>query len=306
MPPAATPSAVGYTSATEEPFEFPNVWYQPALATQQSDPVFAAATSPQYVPVARPFNDVTYDHGGGYPSFGLYDVGSLHPGLLRRHTVHESHPMMAIGYGYCAQYETELAASFPHIMPAPHDLPTSFENGLMSPRQTTTSSSRTSITSLHTGPPPYSPIASGTYQNLTNFNTESPPISASSLLPVPYPYSPTTSDGSPTQKQITMPLQGEQPNKHGPDPIPDPIPCNALGCKAKFTGDYQKGNLKRHVKSCHPELVAQNGEIQRDLSKLKCSRCSFVFKRSDARKKHEYRAHRVGPRPSNKYRPTAL
>jgi hypothetical protein len=42
--------------------------------------------------------------------------------------------------------------------------------------------------------------------------------------------------------------------------IPEHMICYATpGCKAKFTGDYQRGNLMRHVKSCHPEFWARLG-----------------------------------------------
>jgi hypothetical protein len=300
MPYTATLSEAGYPFTNDETLECANRWFQLALPTQQSDAVFAVSTSPQCIPVARPFNDVTYDNIG-YPAPDPYDVGSLQPGLLRRHTVHAPHSLIATGHGYGTQHETGFAASFPQYEPSHRELPPSFENGLMSPQQTTTSSSRTSITSLDTGPPSYSPIALSTYQALTNFDPQSSPMSTSSLLGFSYPHSPSISDGSPT-----IPLAVEQPSINEPDPTPESIPCQVLGCKAKFTGDYQKGNLKRHVKSCHSELLAPNGEIQRDLSKLKCSRCSFVFKRSDARKKHEYRAHRVGLEPPKKYQTSSL
>ena len=66
-------------------------------------------------------------------------------------------------------------------------------------------------------------------------------------------------------------------------------------CGQTFKGYYQKANLKRHMKSIH----SRGGEISDDRV---CRCCGLKFRRSDARKKHEWRTHQLEEaRPTKKY-----
>ncbi|KAF2682629.1 hypothetical protein K458DRAFT_52789 [Lentithecium fluviatile CBS 122367] len=102
-----------------------------------------------------------------------------------------------------------------------------------------------------------------------------------------------------------MPQQDQEPTKithhdevlPSKDIQPDAIPANlrirrvfrkvltplSCGyCKMKFTGQYQKGNLTRHVRTFHVTTTAYN-----------CRTCPKTYLRDDARRKHEWKKHRA-------------
>ncbi|KAF2691260.1 hypothetical protein K458DRAFT_382828 [Lentithecium fluviatile CBS 122367] len=56
------------------------------------------------------------------------------------------------------------------------------------------------------------------------------------------------------------------------------LPCHL--CEIKFTGEYQRGNLKRHMKRFHGVITF-----------YKCRTCTKRYLRDDARKKHEWKKH---------------
>ncbi|KAF2447814.1 hypothetical protein P171DRAFT_232175 [Karstenula rhodostoma CBS 690.94] len=292
----ASPTEVGYTAATDQQFVDPTTWWQPASTPEHPNAVFTGTVIPQYIPITKPPNDLAFGHVKYSASVPL-DTRSFN----RRHTVHVP---QIIERSYGPQYDIDLAASFPTYMLADQSYPSNFESGLMSP-PSTTPSSRPSIASLNS----YSPTAPNICINQNNYNTQGFPMSTSEFPAGKYPYSPAISDISPTQSQLTQPPQIHQlegpydPESERIDkPLAETTFCYAEGCDSKFTGEYQKGNLKRHLKSNHPELLVKNGESPGDPEKLRCSCCPQLFKRSDARKKHEYRTHKVGPEPLRKPR----
>jgi hypothetical protein len=59
-----------------------------------------------------------------------------------------------------------------------------------------------------------------------------------------------------------------------------PLAC--IHCNIKFNGEYQKGNLKRHIKRFHGATVL-----------YKCRTCSASYYRDDARRKHEWKKHKA-------------
>ncbi|KAL5393523.1 hypothetical protein DPSP01_000338 [Paraphaeosphaeria sporulosa] len=297
-----------YAASIDQRFGNGNGWWPPILTTQQSDTGFTATVTPQYSPNTTSCDNLVFQNVG-FPSPNPCNVRSFHPDFPRRHTLSGPEP---IGYGYGIHHEIYAPESVPAFTLANYDVfnhqfsPPNFESGLMSP-SVTTPSSRPSITSLKS----HSSTASHSQVNQKFFNTQCSPIPGPSFLGGPYPYSPTFSDQSPTQSQVTQPPKISQPEElyereSRPSPLPEETTfCLVPGCGSRFTGEYQKGNLKRHHKSNHPELLVQNGESPGDPKKLKCSVCSHIFKRSDARKKHEYRTHHLGPKPPRKIRYTA-
>lgn len=68
-----------------------------------------------------------------------------------------------------------------------------------------------------------------------------------------------------------------------------PIGCRF--CEAEFTGDYQKGNLKRHEKSRHSEEILKLRKTSDNRINFQCSVCYVGFKRVDSRREHEWRTH---------------
>ncbi|KAL5458473.1 hypothetical protein PMIN07_006195 [Paraphaeosphaeria minitans] len=289
----ANPAEVEYRAATNQQFIDPSPWWQPAFAHEQPTTVFTATATQRHV---------------GYLPPGPYETKPLN----RRHTVDISR---ASGHGYAPQYSIGLAAGFPPFTSIHQYYPSNFESGLTSPP----SSSRPSFSSSSNS---YSPTAPNRHINHNDLKTQGSPISVSAFPTGTCPFSPAVSAQSPTQSQLTQPPQIQQLDEIYPyvpqsEPICDPyVPgydpesmvntappaettfCLVPGCKSKFTGEYQKGNLKRHLKSNHPELL----ESPADLEKLKCSLCPQSFKRSDARKKHELRTHGIGPVPLKKHR----
>ncbi|KAF1950467.1 hypothetical protein CC80DRAFT_227461 [Byssothecium circinans] len=66
------------------------------------------------------------------------------------------------------------------------------------------------------------------------------------------------------------------------------LECVIAGCDAKFSGEYRKGNLARHIRLRH----AADGRI------YPCAGCTKKFNRQDARLKHYRRRHpHLGPGP---------
>lgn len=64
-----------------------------------------------------------------------------------------------------------------------------------------------------------------------------------------------------------------------------PIRCDY--CDAEFKGTYQKGNKRRHIKNIHTPDAGDGEEGK------KCRACEKIYKRPDARKKHEWKKHRI-------------
>jgi hypothetical protein len=57
---------------------------------------------------------------------------------------------------------------------------------------------------------------------------------------------------------------------------------------------YGKGNLARHVRDKHSLVKSMIGKI--------CRVCNKVYNRADARKKHEWKRHRLDDAKPNKRR----
>ena len=58
-------------------------------------------------------------------------------------------------------------------------------------------------------------------------------------------------------------------------------------CEVSFSGIFKRGNLNRHNRNTHastPNIVPPNRI---------CRRCGLIFQRTDARKKHEWKQHRI-------------
>jgi hypothetical protein len=85
------------------------------------------------------------------------------------------------------------------------------------------------------------------------------------------PYS-TTLDGTPP-RPLTM--------DHASEEAFLPLECNE--CKATFNGKYQKGNLRQHVRRSHPNLTTS----------YPCRFCRRVYYRADAKRKHEWKKHKI-------------
>ncbi|KAF2189746.1 hypothetical protein K469DRAFT_683144 [Zopfia rhizophila CBS 207.26] len=77
-------------------------------------------------------------------------------------------------------------------------------------------------------------------------------------------------------------------------PFFPPLPCDL--CDQVFTGLYRKGNMKRHKRLKHTTCTGPNPD-------LACRECGQVYKRIDARKKHEWKKHRVLDTKPEKRRP---
>ena len=65
-----------------------------------------------------------------------------------------------------------------------------------------------------------------------------------------------------------------------------PLPCRI--CGKEFTGPYQNGNLRRHLRQIHPLALAMT-----EPSDITCRECKKVYRRGDARRKHEWKKHRI-------------
>lgn len=69
-------------------------------------------------------------------------------------------------------------------------------------------------------------------------------------------------------------------------PFFHPISCSI--CHQDFNGPYQKGNLKRHFRHTHYQESGTTDELDKI-----CRACGNVYKRPDARRKHEWKKHRM-------------
>ncbi|KAK3203989.1 hypothetical protein GRF29_106g1270860 [Pseudopithomyces chartarum] len=132
---------------------------------------------------------------------------------------------------------------------------------------------------IHYPDPPSSLLSPcGSNQDSNSNTTSIPPnTDTSSLLKA------TASNSNTVTPSITRYHVFETP--------PSPLPFDH--CGQTFTGKYQRGNLRRHTKNCHPESDIFTTDKTNRVSRQD-------LKRSDARKNHEWRKHRV---PSAK--PTA-
>ncbi|KAF1829205.1 hypothetical protein BDW02DRAFT_178976 [Decorospora gaudefroyi] len=61
-----------------------------------------------------------------------------------------------------------------------------------------------------------------------------------------------------------------------------PVFCSEPGCDKFFTGEYRKGNLRRHIMHYHGHTGRYNCESQG---------CAISFKRNDARLRHYRKCH---------------
>ena len=159
-----------------------------------------------------------------------------------------------------------------------HGLQSTHQHAIETPSSSAHIHTLTGTQFIHLDPP--SPLLSPCDPNQDpNPNTTSiPPNTNTSSSPK------ATASNSNT---ITPPITRD----HVLETPPSPLPCDH--CGQTFTGKYQKGNLRRHTKYCHPESeISTIGKIHRVIRQ--------DLKRSHARKKHEGRKHRV---PSA--RPTA-
>ncbi|KAF2447815.1 hypothetical protein P171DRAFT_232230 [Karstenula rhodostoma CBS 690.94] len=76
-----------------------------------------------------------------------------------------------------------------------------------------------------------------------------------------------------------------------------PLACPR--CGEQFNGKYQRANLNRHVNSFH---VAVNLAIANDDDGKTCRDCLHRFRRTDARRKHEWEQHRIeASRPTKRH-----
>lgn len=326
----------GYSATTDPQIVYPDEFWQIAVTNEQARPLFVNAAPPEHSSSTRSFNETSLGILG-CQAYCPSDTRRSHHGLPRRAThpliPQYSHVPQMTGYKYFApstsENSTVLASYFPEHAFSPLDFP----DGIASP-PATTSGSPTDASLLYGDTDLYSPTDTDGFPDQSHFNAQEslPPPSSNnpitcwfnptmlgasvgqnefittntqgSTTPVasiysaayPSPYSPTNSDGSATQPGSE--IQGSRlPQVEKPS---SPLEC--IHCGTKFNGYYQKGNLKRHIKSRHPELMFDHGESPGDLDKLKCGQCSRPFKRSDARKKHEWRTHGIKEaKPTKKY-----
>jgi hypothetical protein len=85
----------------------------------------------------------------------------------------------------------------------------------------------------------------------------------------------------PLSPQTTM--KGEK-RKRGS--VLNPMLCKI--CREEFNGPYQKANLKRHFIHTHYQESGTTKESDKT-----CRGCGHVYKRADARRKHEWKKHRM-------------
>ncbi|KAH7414271.1 hypothetical protein DE146DRAFT_29044 [Phaeosphaeria sp. MPI-PUGE-AT-0046c] len=65
-------------------------------------------------------------------------------------------------------------------------------------------------------------------------------------------------------------------------------------CDKEFTGRYGRGNLSRHVREKHDLVQPMTGKV--------CRVCDQVYNRADAKRKHEWKKHRLPDARPNKRR----
>ncbi|KAJ4296592.1 hypothetical protein N0V90_006639 [Kalmusia sp. IMI 367209] len=227
-------------------------WWSLNPATQQSDQQFTDEAS-QYNQNTALYNDIAPEsliHSG----FGQFDTAHLEL-IPRRNTYplypvppqlsHESSPLE---YSQHSQLEFSYHEDFMQLPFEQQSLHTEFNHGYMSPPTTTTGSPTIGFPVFSTDVQPCKPETTNEFH--LNERVES-------------------SIYIPRSPQVEVPE--------------NPLTCSL--CFANFNGYYQKGNLKRHIKSCHPEYLLRAGEALPDKKKLQCMVCAMTFKRSDARKK---------------------
>lgn len=294
MSQTAGPAEVEHGAEADQQFFNPSTWWQPEFAQEQPITDFAAIAAPRYNSMAGACNDVAVNHTGYLPS-GTYETGTSHQG-------HVYDTFQPTAQHHAIQYEVGLYSSFDPFATTHQFFSSNLGSGLISP----TSSSRPSISSSSNS---CSPTASDRYFNPNRFDIQGSPVALLQSMADVVPLSPAISNQSPTQSQQRRPTQVErldEPYKHASKSEPAPgVPgditfCYAERCNSRFTGEYHKGNLKRHIKSNHPQLLLQNGESPENPRNLTCKYCGQYFKRSDARKKHEYRTHGSGSPPLKK------
>jgi hypothetical protein len=78
-------------------------------------------------------------------------------------------------------------------------------------------------------------------------------------------------------------MKGQKPKR---GTVFRPLPCSI--CHREFNGLYQNGNLKRHFKQMHSLTAGETDEMEKI-----CQQCGKLYKRADARRKHEWKKHRI-------------
>ncbi|KAF2820445.1 hypothetical protein CC86DRAFT_412313 [Ophiobolus disseminans] len=132
-----------------------------------------------------------------------------------------------------------------------------------------------------------------------------------------------SADGQPPQALVEYDQSAYNPYEHSPSPSvadstrPCTVSSEAIGstrsraryarrqsqgnitrcdhCGAQFTGRYGQGNCSRHVRQQHSQKSAQLA------SACVCRACQKPFARQDARRKHEWKKHRLpGTKPRSR------
>jgi hypothetical protein len=78
-------------------------------------------------------------------------------------------------------------------------------------------------------------------------------------------------------------MKGQKPKR---GTVFHPLPCSI--CHKEFNGLYQNGNLKRHFKQMHSLTSGETDEMEKI-----CRQCGKHYKRADAKRKHEWKKHRI-------------
>lgn len=101
------------------------------------------------------------------------------------------------------------------------------------------------------------------------------------------------SDISNRRSQPALPLSPRQNESISP-PLPSLPPLDCAYCGKRFRGQSQKGNLKRHIRSFHPNFApnVDIGIMDTRRMQFKCRHCVKEYGRTDARRKHEWKVHR--------------
>ncbi|KAF1851309.1 uncharacterized protein K460DRAFT_401333 [Cucurbitaria berberidis CBS 394.84] len=86
----------------------------------------------------------------------------------------------------------------------------------------------------------------------------------------------------PSRPTTSLPKSRDHLNHHSKSSKPPHVTCEQ--CHRIFTGQYRAGNCSRHVRQQHPELL-------REQPQCICRVCKKVYKRQDARRKHEWQRH---------------
>ena len=252
-----------------------NIWTQThSLFSSSQDQI-----SPFGSGISYDFDQLSLGHAG-------YDPLSYEPDNRRRHTdsdIFNSTHMSFQDYGL--QDTHQYAASFSptptqlHMFPETQSLPDNLS------------------------PSPISPVLNwASDPNTSFFSHNNNDLALMTTMPDFAQNAPSFSPSDETQYSQGTPDSSQSSSSNSPvspatrNPMVEK-PANALRCdycQKTFIGYYQRGNLRRHFKSCHSNAAITADRI--------CRVCENPFKRSDARKKHEWRKHKLlSAEPTKKY-----